>query len=223
MDPNQQQPPQYPVGGQQQPGVPNQFTPQQYDFIMGDQPKPKKPLIPMPSGGSSKTQRLIFVGIGVLVLLIIVIVFASLLSSKSKSGTENLVTVAAQQTEIVRVAKLGTTKAGSSAAKNLALTTQLTVNSQKNGVVKYLLSNKRKVNNKELSATKDIKTDTSLANAETNGRFDDTFVQIIRDLLAKYQASLKTAYSASGPKGKALLDQDYKDVSVLLESANAAQ
>lgn len=222
MDPNQQLPPQYPGGGQPQPGVPNQFTPQQYDFIMGDQQKPKKSLIPMPSGGNKK-QRIIFVVIGVLILLTIGTILAAILSSSGKSSTESMVTVAAEQTEIIRIARIGTTKAGGGTARNLAYNTQLTVTSQKNGLVRYLNANDRKLSNKELSIAKDSETDKKLTAAETNGRFDDTFVQIIRDKLAKYQVSLKTAYNASGSNGKELLNKAHQEASVLLESANAAQ
>lgn len=222
MDPNQLPPPApapAPTPAPQAPQTNGQFNPGQYDFITDPQKAPKKKLL---SSGSSKGQRIAIFAIGIILLFILLMLFFSFLTGSSKPNTDQLTKVMQQQVEIARVSQLGIQTASSDSAKSTAAKTQIVIDSQYTALSAAVKQRKIKISTKQLGAGKNSKTDQTLKTAQSNGRYDDAFVQQTRTSLEEYQKTLKTAYAGSKSKGiKDLLNQDYSDVGVLLEEINS--
>jgi flagellar basal body-associated protein FliL len=179
-----------------------------YQFITDTSHKPKKPLLP---GGNSKQGRIIIVAVGLIVLLIVAAVIMGLISSAGNAGKNELVKAAQQQTELIRISKIGIDKARDPATKNLAVTTNLSLQSDQAA----LLANV-KVSTKELTLSRSTKTDVSLTTAEQSNRFDEVFAQTIQTELAQYRATLKSAYDkSSSTKLKNSLNELYAHAALL--------
>lgn len=205
MPPNNQYP--------QSPTPPSgNFDSSQYDFIMNPGSPQKKSLLP---GGPKAKVALLFGGIGLVVILFFVIILSVL--SGGSSATDNLVAVARKQNEVIRIADVGTKDATDEKTMKLATMTQLVVTSDQKAMVDYLAKEGNKVGAKDLAIGADSKTDQKLEAAESNGRFDETFTEIILALLKEYQRSLRTGYEGLGKAGKQIIDQSYENVSLILE------
>ena len=217
--PNQQVPPPAPP---LQP-IP-QPTPQPeqnpYGFIMDDKP-PKKSgsLFKLPGGGSKKTRIILLIS-GVFLLLIVGWMLISLISSGNKAQNEKLIGLAQGQTEIIRVAKIGSNSQSvrQTETRNLAVNTSVVIETNKNAITALLAANKKKVKEKQLNATANKKIDAELEVATSNNTFDDTFNTILKGLLSEHQKQIKDAYDSSSSKSeKETLQASYNTVTVLLK------
>lgn len=204
MNPDNQQPPTPPPG---------QFNASQFDFIMNPNQPPKRSLLP----SGPKQRLIIFVAIGLVIVTFLLVIIAMLFSGGS-SSTDQVVVLAQKQTEIIRVATLGNAKAGSPEAKSLAALTSVSVATDQRNTLDYLARQKRKVNAKELNARLNSKTDEELTTAERNGRFDEVFTKTLVAELEDYQQSMVTVSASLGPNGKSLLEQQNKNVTLLLQA-----
>lgn len=168
-----------------------------YDFILnsGDQPK-KTGLGNILSSPSGKKQRLIFIIAGVAILLIIALIVFAMVFSGGGGNREQLLGLAQKHAEIIRVADIGVDKAKSSEARNLAMTTKLSLQSSQSSLME-VVQKTGKVSNKELAAGQNKETDTALESAERNNRFDEAFVEILAKELTDYRGDLQTAFSNS--------------------------
>lgn len=197
----------------QQPG---QFNPQQYDFIMNNQ-QPKRSFLP--GAGSSKRQRILIVAIGAMVLLIVLIMIFSAIFGGNGGSKQRLTDVAKTQTELARVAAIGTDTARSTDARSLAMSVQLSLTSDKAIIISQIKENGDKVNEKELVKGKNTETDEKLTAAEQNGTFDVVFTSTMREMLEDYQAQLKATFEAtSGNATRQTLSNAYENAGVLLEN-----
>ncbi len=187
-----------------------------YQFIVDTEHNKKKPLVPR---GNSKQSRIFIVVGGVLVLLVIGIIVSMLISNAANAGKADLIKVAQQQAELVRVSELGVTRAQSSSAKNLATTVNLTLQSDQSTLVASLKSAGVKVSTKELALGKNPKTDTALTAAEQANKFDEVFIETIQTQLVTYQKSLKTAYDKADSKKLKQTLSDQFNAAGLLASA----
>lgn len=195
-----------------QPGEPGHDP---YGFILNPEKPAKPPMKLLPSGNSTLQRAAIFGG-GLAVLLILVIVVMSFVSKGSQTGTEDIVAVAQQQTELARIATDGTENATSSTTKNLAANLQASMTSAQQQTVAYLKTTHHKVSTKTLSQKKSSTTDTTLQNAKDAGTYDSTFTNIVQQDLTAYAAQLETAYKTKpGPKGEALLNSQYEAAKLL--------
>lgn len=200
-----------------QPYNPNAGGPNPYDFLQTSDPGKKKLIPSLPSGNSKKQRTLIAVVVGFVVLLVIGIIFAVILGS-APSNKEELLSLAKQQNEIIRVADIGVQKSRDAQAKNLALISKLTLTTDQQPLLTALKAQKVKISQKELTASKDSKNDTLLTNAAQANKFDEVFVELLQSKLATYQQSLKKAYDnpATGKKLKETLDTQYKNASLIV-------
>jgi flagellar basal body-associated protein FliL len=189
--------------------------PNQYDFIFNpnQQVKPGKNGLP---GGGSKKSRMLIVGGAAVVLIIIASLVVSFLGSAGKADTENLVIAAKQQTELIRVADIGIKDAKTQAAKNIAVTTKLSLESKQSAMLAAIKSQGRKLSTKELSSGRSAKTDQLLTDAKQNNRFDEVFIETMESSLKTYQVSVKKAYDgATSKKLKDALTDQYKSANIL--------
>lgn len=210
-----------PVSPQAQPVAPQQpgGVDGSYDFIVNPLKPARKSLSLLPSGGST-LRRAGIVGAGLAILLIIVIIFASLLGGGSGGSTAALTTVAQEQTELARVATLGTAHASDQTTQNLAYNVSASLTSANGQLLTYLATNHHKLSTKALALRHSAQTDRSLAAALTDSTFDSTFTDIIQSDLNSYMQALQVAYKANpGPKGRALLNSQYQGAQLLLEQS----
>lgn len=194
-----------------------QFNPGQYDFIVNNQ-QPKRSLLP--SMGSGKQRILFFIIAGALLLIILLLIFS--LFTGGGSSREQLVSIAKQQTELVRVADVGVDKATSADTKSLAISVQLAIISDKNTMLTLIDKNGDKPKDKELNAGKNSETDEKLTQAQQNGTFDVVFTSTINELLDQYQASLSSTYEqSSGKVTKETLAAAYDNAKKLSETVSS--
>lgn len=165
---------------------------------------------------------IVFSAIIALVLVLFLVVVLAIMNSGS-SSTENLVTVARKQNEVIRVADIGVSSAGEEDTRKLATMTKLVVTSDQKKMIDYLATQKKKVSSKDLSVGANSKTDQELEAAESNGRFDEVFSQIILKLLKEYQQTLRIGYEGLGANGKQLIDASYENASLILEDNQQTQ
>lgn len=204
MDPNQQPAP--PAGG---------FNPGQYDFITNPPKAPKPSLLGSLTGGN-KT-KLLIMAIAVLTIITILVVVVSSFFGGS-SNKDRLVAIAQQQSELARVAQLGTDSATGTNAKSLAASVQLTMVSDKAALNELLVKNGDKVKEKDLIGTPDSETDTKLTTAQQNGTFDTIFTSTMKELLNDYKNDLSNTFDTStGQLTKQTLAQAYENATILID------
>lgn len=199
-----------------QPDSQTPATAPDYDFILNHGAKKSKRSI-LPGSGSSKKQRIVMAIGGGLALLVIVLFGASLLFGGKKP--QGLLEIAQTQQELIRVSALGS-KADSFAARDLSVTTQLTLTSDQADVVAYMKDHGQKTNVKLLNLKMNSQTDAVLTQAAESNRFDEVFTQTIQQELVAYQQQLKSAYDAtSNPKLQQLLGAEFIEAGTLITSA----
>ena len=168
-------------------------------------------------GGGSLKKRLFIVGGGVTLLIIIAIVFFSVISGGGKGATQQLVEIAQEQTEIIRVADIGVTKAKGPTAKNLAITIKYSITTAQNDLLVVLEKLGSKPGAKILVLKKNANTDKVLDAAAANNNFDETFTETMKSELVAYQVDLKKAYdAASSQTTKQVLADSYNGAGVLI-------
>jgi flagellar basal body-associated protein FliL len=182
-----------------------------YDFIQNTPKKPKAPL--------SKNGRIFAVVGGMLALLMVVVIFMAILSSAGKAGRDSLLATAQKQAELIRVSKLGMDRARGTGAKNLAITVNLSLQSDQKTLLAAISKQGTKIGPKELALGKKASTDTILTNAEQSNKFDEVFIKTIQDQLTDYQKSLNTAYgNTSSKKLQDVLKQQYTHAGLLAKA-----
>ncbi len=170
----------------------------QYDFILNPN-QPQKKILNLPGGNSTKG-RMIIAGIGLIIFIIIAGIFMNLILGAGKPDTKALVAAAKEQNELIRVAQIGVDKAQTQAAKDIAITTKLSLQSQQKEMLSAAASAGRKLNSKELSSSRNAKVDATLTEAEQNNRFDEVFIEVINIELKEYQQIVKRAYEGTNDK-----------------------
>mgnify|MGYP007083597512 CR=1 FL=1 len=188
-----------------------QFNSNQFDFIMNPQ-KPQKPSL-LPGGPKIK---MVILGLGIVTVVIVLLAIILGVFSSGDATTEALVKISQQQTEIIRIATDGNKKAGSEKTRKLASMTSMTIATDQQNMLSYLAKQKRKVKPKELNLLVDKKTDTKLAAASSNGRYDEVFTQILLEQLTQYQTALKSNFNSVGDKGKDVLNKSYDNVTLII-------
>jgi len=183
-----------------------------YDFIMKDPPKKSG----FPGLGGNKKQ-LMFLAVIALVVMILILIIGSVVSNSGKSTTQTLIELAEEQTELVRVANVGTKKSRGAEAKSLATTTMLAVQTSQQDTVALLKKQGHKLNAKQLASKRSAKTDEALNTGDLNNTFDDAFMQVIQASLKTYQTDVKLAYDASTNKTeKAILAGSFNGINIIL-------
>lgn len=171
----------------------------------------KRSLIP---GGPK--QRMVIFGVGIAIVIIVLLMVILSVVNSGSSATDDLVVLAQKQNEIARIAEIGSSKASGPAAKKLSALGYSTTTTDQKALVSYLAKNKRKVGDKELSRAQDKTIDNDLTAAESNGRFDEVFVEGMGKLMVEYQKSLQNSYQTVGSSGKQVLKTSFDNVTLIL-------
>lgn len=208
MEPNQPSQ-QYPAPAPANP------SPNQYDFINNPTKPVKKSLF---SFGGGKTKILVIVLL-VLGLLAVLIIVGNLLIGGGGSDRESILTVVKKQNELILFTKEGADNAGGNEALSLAYSTRLAIITQQNSTLRLLQKNGKAVKPKEYAAGISSKATAELATAERNGRFDEVFINLLKEQLTEYQRDLKSANNVlTSQSAKLLIAQSYEDTGLLLSS-----
>lgn len=196
-----------------QPYIPQQNV--NYDFIMQANKKKKR----FSFGGSSGNKRslLVIIGMGVAALLVLVFVY-NLVFGGGDKNVKQLITLVAEQQEIVRIADIGVKDAIGTEAKNLAVTTSASVATQQKEMIAFLVKQKQKITKEQLAVQRDKSVDKALTEALENNRFDEEFIEIIKENLADYSAHLEYNYELFKNKTiKTMLKTSYDSSQNLLK------
>lgn len=181
-----------------------------YDFILNDSNKPKRNW-----STNSLKQRIFVVAIVGSLVLIAIIVVMSFVSNGNSAGARQLIDIAQQQNEIIRVAKVGLEKAGSTDTINLAATTELSVQSSQADILAILKKSGHKIGSDKLTIYQKSQTDQQLDDAASAGTFDVTFAKILQDSLASYRSALQNAYASESFNNRQLLQNSFNSATAI--------
>ncbi len=185
-----------------------------YGFILNAPHPPKNKFI---KPNSLRSRLLLVVG-GGLVLIFLIVGISSFIHRTSKANTTALISLVAQQQEIIRIANLGVTGSSDFLIQSRAETAALSVGTQQTGLTKYLKARKVILTPLLLNSKLDPKTDADFKTATANNRFNDVFSQKLKDILTLYAQNIKKNYTnANGPVIKAQLNESYKSTVLLLK------
>lgn len=191
---------------------PNQPTNDPYGFITNAGAQQRRSF----GGGSMKTRLMVVGGAGA-VLLIVGILIIALLSGSGGGLAADYQTLLKQQTELIRISETGQLKARQADAKNLAITTSLSISGQQSNLIGIAKKAGAKTDAKTLALGKSVETDSKLNTADQTNQFDEVFIQTVKTQLGEYQQTLKKVYDASSSQAtKDTLNKNYSDVSILL-------
>lgn len=191
--------------GQGQPPAPIS----QYDFITNPGKPPKRSFL---GGGKSNILVMVIAGLG---LITIILLLASVLFGGS-SDKDQLLVVATKQSEVIAVAEIGAEDGGTNQAQSFALAVKLSLTTEQQAILAQI-SEDGKVNKKDYASGPSSEVVTQLETAERNGRFDEVFVNVMKDELEEYQQVLQTANTSAGNAStKELLAADFKNAGLLL-------
>jgi len=153
-------------------------------------------------------------------LLLLVIIFSLLKSIiVGHPNTAGFVTAAQEQQELIHLTTNAVQQQGLSTTNmNSALTTQLSLTSGQHDILTYLRNNHVKVKTKQLNLQVSAALDTQLTTAAAASTYNQTFHDIMKTKLTTYTQTLKQTYTQTkGPKGRALLSQEYDGAQLLLQ------
>lgn len=183
-----------------------------YEFILSAQPpKPSK------FGSGSLAKRILLVCVGLGLLAVIAMVAMNLLGSKGVSR-EQLVTIAQQQQEIVRIAQTANSQATGQATKDIATTIDLSVNTDQQKLLEYGSKINIKIDKKQLNLKKDTKTDAFLDNAQASSTYDAAWRQTMQTMIASYKSNLTTLFDSTESKSlKDILNKSFNNATLIEE------
>lgn len=189
---------------------PQSPTPQ-YDFIFnGAQTQPKKPAL----GGVPKPVLFI---IGAVILIVIIIVWSSLSGSKG-ADTKALIEAAGRAREIARISDLVSAQSKDANTQALAATVKTSLSSEQTQLTGYLSERGKKVSTKELDAYKNSSADSQLQSAAQNNSLESAYYTYLKTNLGSYKSDLSSVYSSASDKLKPILNDAYKNASLILTS-----
>ncbi len=167
---------------------------------------------------ADKKTRIIIVAAGGGILLLFISLMMALIFGGGTDMTERFVNLAQRQEEITRIADIGTSKARSQQALNIAITTKASVESSQRQVISNVASKGRSLRTADLRLLESQSTTTELESAEQANRFDAVFVEIMQNELASYIEAIRRAADEATGNDLALL-QELFDEAVLLHNA----
>ncbi len=191
-----------------------------YDFFLDPAAAQKKSFVKAPG---SMASRILMVIAGFAGLAMIGVFAASMLFS-TPDNSQNLLAIANDQQEIIRVSDLGSKSLDDTNLQNFAVNTTVTTQTSHQQLVKYLSETGTKVDPKQLTQSKNPQTDTALEAAESANTFDSTFKGIMETTLKSYEAKLSQSIQAAlTQQEKDVLQKQHDAVLLLMKQLNGPQ
>jgi hypothetical protein len=186
-----------------------------YEFIMNPQ-KPSKAKKFGFGGGSSLTKTLIFIVSGAVIFMVVLTLILNAFGG-SGSRTADFISLAQSQTELIRIADQGSKTAVRQSTKNLSVTIQYSLSTQKQQTLGYLGRNGTTVGQKDLALKQNATTDQQLASAKTTSTFDQVFAEIMQEQLTAYANGLRQIHGlTTNSFEKELLSTYYEQAQLLI-------
>lgn len=169
-------------------------------------------------GGSSMATRILVVVGGLFILAIVAAILMQVIGGGGgKFSKDAMLSVAQDQTELVRLGDRGVQDSVSETNKNFAITTSLSMKTEQAALLKYLAENGYKPNEKSLLLKQSTETDTRLDEAKSSSTFDTAYTSVMKQSLETYKQDLSTAYSsAKSDTAKSVLKARYSAADTLL-------
>lgn len=166
--------------------------PPNLDFIMkSDQTKPKRFMV-----GGPKARRILTVVLFGIVLFVLIFVFMAIVRSNNRRGLDELVDLAAYQTELIRVVEIAAKDSTSSTVRGSTQTSRLTLISDLNKTKLMISSLGARVAETDLSKYRTGSINKTLKDAKTANNFDEIYTDLFAEKLTSYEEKLATAYLA---------------------------
>jgi len=203
---------------------PNQYsapTNSNYDFILNPQ-NPKKSFN---ISGNSMPKKL-FAILSILILLIVGFTIFKNLTTTKVLSISDLTNVVIEQQKIINLMQNDFTVSSSSNQLNQSqinsiTTINLSIASDQKSLINYLKNSSYVIKSSTISSVKTTSLDTQISNAAAAGSLTSTYNSIMKSELNNYLNYLSIGYNTTkGPKGKALLKQEYQNANILLKQLN---
>lgn len=184
-----------------------------YGFIMNP-PSPARQPFTLP--GDSMGVRVAF-GAGAFIILLILFSFVSSFLNKSNNlQKQKLLSLAQTQSEIASVADTASQKITDKDLLYRAATVKVTMESSKQQVIGALANRgKKKVNDKEINLANPADA-AALSEGEQNGRYDDAYIQLLKQQLGVYQQKLQDVYNSGTVSEKTIANAANDQIELLL-------
>jgi len=188
----------------------------QYGFIMNPGGPAKKSLLPGGGLNLSKKQ-LIIAGVGTAIVLAMLVTVVLSLLGGGPSNSDQLLGTVQRQSELIRISDIALKEAKGTQARNLAMTTKLSLHSDRASLVAALAGQGLKVGSKELEGSENPQTDQKLTEATQNNRFDEVYLEFIQSSLVDYQRTLNAVYRTTvSTRLKETLKVQYENASLII-------
>lgn len=185
-----------------------------YDFIMSPPTPPKRG--PMGFLRDPFIAKIVYIVGGAIALMIVMAIVVSVFFG-GRNNTDEIISLAQKEQEIIRLSNLGKDAAGQS-VKNAAANTLLSLKTQQKEWLGFLSSRGQTIKDERLNLAQNSSTDQILENAEQNGTFDSTYAGIMRDHLEAYANSIREIYQKTSSEAEQqLLSQHYDNTALLLK------
>jgi hypothetical protein len=190
-----------------------------YDFIMNPQKPPRRPLF---FTRGSMAQKIAFILGGFILLIVLISIASSFLNSASNAQNDKLLNLVRTESEIVRVADTASSKLTDKDLLFKSASTRLSVESTKQQIIAVLEARGKKFKEKDI-IFENPENDAVLSEGEQNGRYDQTYKQLLETLLADYQKLLEDAYSSAGAREKDIMVSANEQINLILGTGQASQ
>lgn len=191
---------------------PNQMPsePNKYDYILN----PNRPAATK-AGFAFKNKKLVSVAFIAAVILLVVIVL-SIFFSLTRKNYSGYISLAQQQTEILRIATASGGNTKEAATKNYVQSIASVVLSQKNATLEFVKKNHVKVKDSVLDVKKSSSADKQLDAAKANNSYDKTLAEILNNRLNEYKKSVgNLSAKVSSKSEKTLIQNISNDLSII--------
>ena len=192
-----------------------------YDFILNPQ-KPKKAF----NIGGNSMQKKILAILSILIFLIVGFTIFKNLTTTKVLSISDLTNVVIEQQKIINLVKndfisSNSTNQFSQAQINAIATINLTIPSEQKSLINYLKDSSYVIKSSTIGSVKTTSLDTQINNAAAAGNLTSTYNSIMKSELNNYLNYLSIGYNTTkGPKGKALLKQEYQNANTILKQLN---
>lgn len=164
-----------------------------YNFIMDPNLQQKN----RPAMLQNPKQRIIISIVFVVVVLMVLFIAYSFIASLGKQDNSALISINAQQNEIIRISDLGLKEAKDPNTKTLVATLKSFVVSDQVDTESYLSKNGTKITPEQAVSKKDSSIDEDLETALQRNNYDEALLASLKDLQSSYKKSLSSALSDS--------------------------
>lgn len=167
--------------------------------------------------------KILFV-IGGAVGLMIILWVVTVIFGGGNVNVGNITGLVQTQQEIIRVSDTAGESIFGQELRNSSATTRTSVISQQAQWFTVLGEEGRELGKEELALKQNTETDQRLETARTSGTFDETYTEVLQELLVNYGNQLEAAFNqAEDSDEKQRLSNHYRDVVLLLEQLTGEQ